>query len=148
MNVIQQDLQHVSWKFCSKATKTCTRFVSSWLPHAKHCLIIIITRAKMFSKHKPHAGHQNWPWPSNSSQRGTTHVFLVNLVQIRSAVPEIFHTQTKTVTDNAKNRTLCSSLRAVINGDKKFTQLSNWPVATPQSELMHEKVIPPPSPSF
>ena len=33
--------------------------------------------------------------PSNSSQRGTKHVFPVNLAQIRSAVPEIFHTQTK-----------------------------------------------------
>jgi len=32
-----------------------------------------------------------WPWPSNSSERGTEHVFRVNLVQIRSAV----HTQTK-----------------------------------------------------
>jgi len=32
-----------------------------------------------------------WPWPSNSS-----HVFCVNSAQIRSAVPEIFHSQTKT----------------------------------------------------
>jgi len=31
--------------------------------------------------------------PSNPSERGTKHVFRVNLVQIRSAVPEIFHTQ-------------------------------------------------------
>ena len=30
-----------------------------------------------------------WPWPSNLSQRGTKHVFPVNLSQIRSAVPEI-----------------------------------------------------------
>jgi len=36
-----------------------------------------------------------WPWHSNSSERATKHVFLVNLAQIRSAVPEIFHTQTK-----------------------------------------------------
>jgi len=53
------------------------------------------TRAKMFSKHKPHAGHRNWPWPSNSPERGMKHIFLANLAQIRSAVPEIFHTQTK-----------------------------------------------------
>jgi len=26
-----------------------------------------------------------WPWPSNSSERGTKHVFYVNLAQIRSA---------------------------------------------------------------
>ena len=36
-----------------------------------------------------------WPWPSNSSERGTKHVFRVNLAQICSAVPDIFHTQTK-----------------------------------------------------
>jgi len=40
-------------------------------------------------------------------------VFRVNLAQIRSAVPEIFHTQQKTQTDGAKNRTFRSSLRAV-----------------------------------
>jgi len=34
-------------------------------------------------------------WPSNSSKQGTKHVFRTNLVQICSAVPEIFHTQTK-----------------------------------------------------
>ena len=34
-----------------------------------------------------------WPWPSNSSDRGTKHVFRVNLAQIRSAVPEMFHKQ-------------------------------------------------------
>ena len=54
-----------------------------------------------------------WPWHSNSSERGTKHVFCVNLAQIRWAVPEIFCTQTKKVTDSAKNRTLCSSLHAV-----------------------------------
>ena len=36
-----------------------------------------------------------WPWPSNSSERGTKHVFRVNLVQIHSAVPETFYTQTR-----------------------------------------------------
>jgi len=35
------------------------------------------------------------PWDSNSSERGTKHVFSVNLAQIRSAVTTIFHTQTK-----------------------------------------------------
>ena len=34
-------------------------------------------------------------WHSNSSEQGAKHVFPVNLAQIRSAVPEIFHTQTK-----------------------------------------------------
>ena len=67
------------------------------------------------SRHKPHAGRQNWPWPSNSSERGTKHVFYVNLAQIRSAISDIFQTQTKnTQTDGAKNRTFHSSLRAVI----------------------------------
>ena len=36
----------------------------------------------------------------------------MNFAQIRSAVPEIFHTQ-KRFTDRAKNRTLRSSLRAI-----------------------------------
>jgi len=36
-----------------------------------------------------------WPLHSNSSERGTQHVFPVNLAQIRTAVPEIFHSQTK-----------------------------------------------------
>jgi len=40
-------------------------------------------------------------------------VFCVNVAHIRSAVPEIFHTQTKKVTDGAKNKTLRSSPRAV-----------------------------------
>jgi len=35
------------------------------------------------------------PWYSNSSQRGTKHVFHVNLTQICSAVPERFDSQTK-----------------------------------------------------
>jgi len=66
-----------------------------------------------FSKHKPHAGRRIgrkmkksvfapmtltsdlWSWPSNSPERGTKHVFCVSLAQIRSAVPEIFHTQAK-----------------------------------------------------
>ena len=50
---------------------------------------------RCFSKHKPHAGHRNWPWPSNSSKRGTKHVFPVNFAKIHSVVPGIFHTQTK-----------------------------------------------------
>jgi len=54
-----------------------------------------------------------WPWHSNSSERGN--VFPVNLVQIRSAVPEIFdsHTKNEKVTDSTKNRILRSSLRVV-----------------------------------
>ena len=36
-----------------------------------------------------------WLWPSNSSERGTKRVFRVKMAQICSAVPEIFHTQTK-----------------------------------------------------
>jgi len=39
-------------------------------------------------------------------------IFHLNIAQIRSAVPEILHTNKK-VTDYAKNRTLCSSLHVV-----------------------------------
>ena len=48
-----------------------------------------------------------WPWPSNSSEQGTKDVFCVNLAQICSAVPEIFHTQTnKPQTDCIKKQNL------------------------------------------
>ena len=50
-----------------------------------------------------------WPWPSNSSEWGSKHVFRVNLAQILSAIPENFHRQTKKQTDSAKNRTFRSS---------------------------------------
>ena len=36
-----------------------------------------------------------WSWHSNSSEREIKHIFHVNLMQIHSAVPETFHTQTK-----------------------------------------------------
>jgi len=36
-----------------------------------------------------------WPWHSNLTEQGTKHVFTVNMAQVRSAVSEIFHTQTK-----------------------------------------------------
>jgi len=39
-----------------------------------------------------------WPWHSNSFERGTKHVFPVNLAQMRSAVPNIFDSQTKNTT--------------------------------------------------
>jgi len=42
-----------------------------------------------------------WYWPPNSSQRGTKHVFRVNLAQIRSAVPEIFDSQKNKMKKNA-----------------------------------------------
>jgi len=48
----------------------------------------------------------------------------VNLAQIRSAIPEIFDSQTnkitnKKVTDSAKNKTLRSLLRAVMADSSK-----------------------------
>jgi len=48
-----------------------------------------------------------WPWHSNSSEWGSTHVLSVNFAQISLAVPEIFEAQSnkqtnKTVTDGAK----------------------------------------------
>ena len=53
-----------------------------------------------------------WLWPSNLSEQGTKHVFHVNLAQIRSVVPEIFHTQTKKVRRRQKQEptqfTACS----------------------------------------
>ena len=45
-----------------------------------------------------------WPWNSNLSERGTKHVFPVNLAQIRSAVPDILDSQTKK-TNKQKSQT-------------------------------------------
>jgi len=42
-------------------------------------------------------------------------IFPVNLAQMHSAIPEIFDSQTKKVTDSAKNRTLRSLLRVVTS---------------------------------
>jgi len=62
-----------------------------------------------------------WPWTSKWSKRGTKHVFLVNLAQIHSAVPEIFHTQTKTTDwrrqkQNLPQFTACGkNLQAVLS---------------------------------
>jgi len=59
-------------------------------------------------------GHLDlWPWHSNLPEKGTKHVFGVNLVQIHSAVPKIFDLRTKKVTDSPKDRTLRSLLHAV-----------------------------------
>jgi len=47
-----------------------------------------------------------WPWHSNLSERGTKHVFLVNLLQIRPAVPEMVHTQTKSTGSRRQKQNL------------------------------------------
>jgi len=56
-------------------------------------------------------------WPSNSSERGTKHVFGVNLAQICSAVPKTFHTQ-KNHKLMVPKTTFRSSLRVVTTGFK------------------------------
>jgi len=62
-----------------------------------------------------------WPWPSNSSERGTKHVFRVNLAQIRSAVPDIFHTQTKKPQHQKQNHT-----QFIACGNKFDINYTNW----------------------
>jgi len=99
----------------------------SWLKLMQRC----------FSKHKPHAC-QNWPGPSNPSERRTKHVFRVNLAQICSAVSPRYFTHKQKVTDSAKNRTLCSSLHTVISRRKHSEywrhSVSAWrPIYQPQS---------------
>jgi len=67
------------------------------------CLPVWIYRksVQQFPRYPPeilvfvHGDLDLWPWESNSSERGTKHVLPVNLAQICSVVPEIFHTQTK-----------------------------------------------------
>ena len=80
----------------------------------------------------------------------TKHFFTVNLAQIRSAVPEIFDSQTKwqTVTDSAKNRTSRSLLRAVTNPRRRtaaiFKKSKNhsisatvWPITSNLCMMTH-----------
>jgi len=59
-----------------------------------------LNKIMFFTKHKPHTGRRKgrkchflflvtftfdlWPWPSNSSKRGTNQTFCVNLAQIHS----------------------------------------------------------------
>jgi len=57
-----------------------------------------------------------WPWPSNTSEWGTKHVFRVNLMQIHQALPEIFHTQTKNPDWRHQKTTFRSSLHVVKSG--------------------------------
>jgi len=54
-----------------------------------------------------------WPWHSNSSKRGTKHVFLVNLGQIHSAVPETFECRTNKKTKSHSALKTEPYLRAV-----------------------------------
>ena len=92
---------------------------------------------KMFNKHKPHATQAPkgpempflslvtltfdlWPWHSKLSEKGTKHVFPVNFVQIRSAVCEVFHTQTKKSQRQKQNLTQFSAC-----GNDKNTQKAN-----------------------
>ena len=67
-------------------------------------------------------------WPSNSSEQWTKHDFRVNLAQIRSAVPEIFHTQTKNRLTAPKNRIFRSSVRAVITTTRGLLCFINRPL--------------------
>jgi len=89
-----------------------------------------ISETSCFTKYKLHAGCQKgwkipffvpgdlarWPWRSNSSERGTKHVFRVNLAQIHSAIPERFHMQTNNHRLTApKTERFLSSPRVVIS---------------------------------
>ena len=97
----------------------------------------------VFTKHKPHAGRRMdqkwrflslltltfdlWNWHSNLSEQGTKHVFPVNLAQIRSAVPEIFHTQTKKSQRQKQNFT---QFTACGKNEQKLVELLGricWP---------------------
>jgi len=103
---------------CNKAANTgeC-KTLTQWILHLatwrKYNVRILLRRAaitrgeKCFTKQKPHPGRRKgrkmpfcpWcPWlcPSNSSESGTKHILHVNFSPIRSAVPEIFHTQRTT----------------------------------------------------
>jgi len=54
-----------------------------------------------------------WPWPSNSSERGTKHLPWDFGTNPFSGSWDISYTNKKPQTDGAKNRTCRSSLRVV-----------------------------------
>jgi len=110
---------------------------------------------RCFTKHKPHAGHQNgrkmlffvplpgdldlWTWHLNLSERRTKHVFHVSLAQIRLAVPKVFHTQT-TKSQTVPNRALYSSLRVVIMQSKNRREDHDAPVSRSNTSVTSVKV--------
>ena len=83
-----------------------------------------------------------WLWPLNSSERGTKHVFRVNMAQIRSAVPDILHTLTKN-TDWRRQKQYLPQFTVLLKFKKDFNNhmtvthaLSNstvWPEWTLRS---------------
>jgi len=80
-----------------------------------------------------------WPWHSNSSERGTKHVFRVNLAQIRSAVPEIFEAQRhKKITDGAKKE---PHLRVVtISFIEKYTYMQKLRVENEDNIKIEQRI--------
>jgi len=85
-----------------------------------------------------------WPWPLSPTfkliwMREQTLFQAVNLAQIRSAIPEIFHTQTKKVTGSTKNKTLQSSLHAVISWNTGLKL--KWTVTVQPENCIVEKSI-------
>jgi len=97
--------QHWTWLHTARTTYINPPLSENNSSSSSSSKVTATRGKKMFSKHKLQADRQNawkmsffcpwWPWPSNSSKRDIKHVFCVHLAQIRSAVPKIFHSQTK-----------------------------------------------------
>jgi len=85
-----------------------------------------------------------WPWHSNSSEWGTKHVLPVNLAQIRSAVPEIFHTQTenKIVTYSTKTERYLRTVIIILSDSRRkgrcFLYSASYDITTrPTNTRLH-----------
>jgi len=77
------------------------------------CSILSLPGGDGIEKHFFAPGdHDIWPW--NSSERGTRHVFPVNLAQMHSAVPKIFDAQTINMKKSQTELITEPYLRAVI----------------------------------
>jgi len=74
-------------------------------------------------------------WPSNVSMQGTKHVFHVNSAQIRSAVPEIFHTHIKKTTDWRRQKRNLSLFTVCGKNIKKVTMQTISSISTMDSYL-------------
>jgi len=75
-----------------------------------------------------------WRWNSNWSDRGTKNVFPVNLAKIRSAVPDIFHTQ-----KSHRQRQKQNPTQFTARGKNRAPQ---WWTITEFSGLNHLRVTP------
>jgi len=77
-----------------------------------------------------------WPWHSHSSERGTKHVFPVNLAQISSTVPQTFYIQTKNKCHSTIELKMFYQTQPPPAARSRAVHPSHLPAATEWSRLL------------